>query len=229
MSIDPGTGTYGAWIAYAASSPITLSGADGTKTVRVQYRDTAGNVLTPDRHDLPRRDSAVHHGQHHCRDRPISGAQTFTLSPRTRRLGCHRHVVAARRDDRHVELGHLGSRGAARVGYRSSHAVLVLAGRRREHRGPEVTCRSRWPYQAPVARYDIVHQSPDSWIDVDVDGRVRRPWASSDLCGRCPDRHEDASDGTTTWNCPGVERVLRRADRHRCQDVGLMLLPTHYD
>src|SRR5512139_1848357 len=46
MSVDPGTGTYGPWIAYAASSPIALSGADGTKTVRVQYRDTTGNVLT---------------------------------------------------------------------------------------------------------------------------------------------------------------------------------------
>ncbi len=46
MRIDPGTGTYGGWIAYAASSPITLPSGNGTKTVNVQYRDAQGNVLT---------------------------------------------------------------------------------------------------------------------------------------------------------------------------------------
>jgi hypothetical protein len=46
MRIDPGSGTYGAWIAYAASSPITLPSGNGSKTVRVQYTDNAGNVTT---------------------------------------------------------------------------------------------------------------------------------------------------------------------------------------
>ncbi len=46
MSIDPGTGSYGAWVTYAGNYPITLTGTDGTKTIRVQYRDAVGNVLT---------------------------------------------------------------------------------------------------------------------------------------------------------------------------------------
>ena len=46
MSIDPGTGTYGPWTAYAGSSAISLPNSDGSKTVRVQYRDKAGNLLT---------------------------------------------------------------------------------------------------------------------------------------------------------------------------------------
>jgi hypothetical protein len=46
MRIDPGSGTYGSWIAYAASSAITMPSGDGTKTVNVQYRDNAGNVAT---------------------------------------------------------------------------------------------------------------------------------------------------------------------------------------
>jgi hypothetical protein len=46
MSVDPGTGTYGSWTAYSASRAFTLAGGDGTKTVRVQYVDTAGNVAT---------------------------------------------------------------------------------------------------------------------------------------------------------------------------------------
>ncbi len=46
MRIDPGTGTFGSWIAYAASSPIGMPAGDGTKSVRVQYRDVIGNVLT---------------------------------------------------------------------------------------------------------------------------------------------------------------------------------------
>jgi hypothetical protein len=46
MRIDPGSGTYGGWIAYAATSPITLPSGNGSKTVRVQYTDNAGNVTT---------------------------------------------------------------------------------------------------------------------------------------------------------------------------------------
>ena len=46
MAVDPGTGAYGSWIAYVASSPITLPPPDGTKTVRVQYKDNAGNIAT---------------------------------------------------------------------------------------------------------------------------------------------------------------------------------------
>ena len=46
MSVDPGTGTYGAWISYSASYAITLPTGNSTKTVRVQYRDTNGNVTT---------------------------------------------------------------------------------------------------------------------------------------------------------------------------------------
>lgn len=44
MRIDPGTGAYGSWIAYGASSAITLPAGNGTKTVRAEYRDVAGNV-----------------------------------------------------------------------------------------------------------------------------------------------------------------------------------------
>ena len=46
MRIDPGTGTYGAWIAYAATSPITLppgrrreDGAGSVHGQRQQLRD----------------------------------------------------------------------------------------------------------------------------------------------------------------------------------------------
>jgi hypothetical protein len=46
MSIDPGTGAYGDWIPYSANATITLPGADGDKTVRVRYRDAAGNITT---------------------------------------------------------------------------------------------------------------------------------------------------------------------------------------
>jgi len=46
MAIDPGTGTYGAWTAYSAAAPITLPAGDGSKTVRVQYRDYSNNTLT---------------------------------------------------------------------------------------------------------------------------------------------------------------------------------------
>jgi hypothetical protein len=45
MRIDPGTGTFGAWIAYAASVEIALPPGNGTKTVRAEYRDVAGNIL----------------------------------------------------------------------------------------------------------------------------------------------------------------------------------------
>lgn len=45
MRIDPGTGAYGSWMAYAASRAITLPSADGTKTVRVEYMDGEGNTL----------------------------------------------------------------------------------------------------------------------------------------------------------------------------------------
>jgi uncharacterized membrane protein len=46
MRIDPGSGTYGPWIAYAATQAITLSGSDGLKTVNVQYSDNAGLIAT---------------------------------------------------------------------------------------------------------------------------------------------------------------------------------------
>jgi len=46
MAIDPGTGAYGSWISYNASSAITLTGGDGVKTVRAQYRDVASNIAT---------------------------------------------------------------------------------------------------------------------------------------------------------------------------------------
>ena len=46
MRIDPGTGTYGAWIAYSATSAITLPPGDGVKTVSAQYIDNASNFVT---------------------------------------------------------------------------------------------------------------------------------------------------------------------------------------
>lgn len=36
--------TWGAWTAYAATTPHTLTATDGTRSVYVQFRDTAGNV-----------------------------------------------------------------------------------------------------------------------------------------------------------------------------------------
>jgi len=46
MRIDPGSGVYGAWIAYSVAAPITIPGADGLKTVRAEYRDVSGNVAS---------------------------------------------------------------------------------------------------------------------------------------------------------------------------------------
>jgi hypothetical protein len=46
MSVDPGTGTFGGWVAYNASYPITLPTPDGSKTVRVTFKDNAGNAVT---------------------------------------------------------------------------------------------------------------------------------------------------------------------------------------
>ncbi|TLN02439.1 hypothetical protein FDZ71_13080, partial [bacterium] len=46
MRVDPGTGTFGGWFAYAASVTTQVPSGDGTKTVRAEYRDLAGNVTT---------------------------------------------------------------------------------------------------------------------------------------------------------------------------------------
>jgi len=45
MRIDPGTGTYGSWVPYSASRGITLPSGDGSKAVRAEYMDGAGNLL----------------------------------------------------------------------------------------------------------------------------------------------------------------------------------------
>jgi hypothetical protein len=45
MRVDPGSGTYGAWLPYSQALAITLTSGDGTKTVSVQYRDYSGNIL----------------------------------------------------------------------------------------------------------------------------------------------------------------------------------------
>ncbi len=47
MRIDPGTGTYGSWIAYGASTQVTLPGS-GLQTVRAQFQDGIGNVASYD-------------------------------------------------------------------------------------------------------------------------------------------------------------------------------------
>jgi len=46
MSVDPGTGAFGSWVAYSADYQFTLPGGDGSKTVRVQYSDIASNTAT---------------------------------------------------------------------------------------------------------------------------------------------------------------------------------------
>ncbi|TLN03737.1 hypothetical protein FDZ71_12375, partial [bacterium] len=46
MRVDPGTGSFGSWFAYAATVSTSLPSGDGTKTVRAEYRDQAGNVAT---------------------------------------------------------------------------------------------------------------------------------------------------------------------------------------
>jgi hypothetical protein len=84
MRIDPGTGTYDGWIAYAASSPAILPFGNGPKTVNVQFRDNAGNtatltdtivlnVVTPDTVP-PTTISSVVNGQ------TYTGDQTFTFT-----------------------------------------------------------------------------------------------------------------------------------------------------
>lgn len=45
MRVDPGTGVYGPWIPYADTYAITLPWSNGVKTVRVEYRDGANNIL----------------------------------------------------------------------------------------------------------------------------------------------------------------------------------------
>jgi len=45
MRVDPGSGTFGSWVAYNSAYPFTLASGDGAKTVRAEYRDGAGNVL----------------------------------------------------------------------------------------------------------------------------------------------------------------------------------------
>ncbi len=57
-----GGGNWGDWTAYSASVSHTIQQGDGLKTVEVQYRDSAGNVLDPHRHDHARhRRSDGHH------------------------------------------------------------------------------------------------------------------------------------------------------------------------
>lgn len=46
MSVDPGSGVYGSWIPYTPTYVIQLPTGDGTKTVRVQYKDNAGMIAT---------------------------------------------------------------------------------------------------------------------------------------------------------------------------------------
>lgn len=41
MRVDPGTGSFGDWVAYAATYGVTLPEGDGQKTVRVEYRDAS--------------------------------------------------------------------------------------------------------------------------------------------------------------------------------------------
>lgn len=48
MRADAGAG-YGAWAPYAASSSVALAGADGTRTVSLQFRDALGNTRTDSR------------------------------------------------------------------------------------------------------------------------------------------------------------------------------------
>ncbi|HEY5482869.1 MAG TPA: hypothetical protein VIK31_03530, partial [Propionibacteriaceae bacterium] len=52
MRIDPGSGTFGAWTAYAASAQITLAGTPGTKIVRVEYRNATGTIQLTDTIEL---------------------------------------------------------------------------------------------------------------------------------------------------------------------------------
>jgi hypothetical protein len=44
MRIDPGTGTFGDWSPYLASTPVQLEGSYGPKTVRAEYRNAAGTT-----------------------------------------------------------------------------------------------------------------------------------------------------------------------------------------
>ncbi len=54
MRIDPGSGTFGAWTAYAASAPVALAGGYGTNTVRAEYRNSTGTLALSDTIELVR-------------------------------------------------------------------------------------------------------------------------------------------------------------------------------
>jgi hypothetical protein len=44
MRIDPGTGTFGSWVAYAANTQITLADGNGPNLVRAEYRNAGGTL-----------------------------------------------------------------------------------------------------------------------------------------------------------------------------------------
>jgi len=46
MRVDPGSGTFGSWAPYSSTRAFTLEGGEGVRTVRVDYRDNAGNMLS---------------------------------------------------------------------------------------------------------------------------------------------------------------------------------------
>jgi hypothetical protein len=52
MRIDSGSGTFGSFAPYAASVQITLAGAPGIKTVRVEYRNASGTIQLTDTVEL---------------------------------------------------------------------------------------------------------------------------------------------------------------------------------
>ena len=139
MRIDPGTGTYGAWIAYAATYAITLPAGTGTKTVRVAVPRRGGQRPQPDRHDRPRRHRPVHDDQHHAGTDVLGYPDVHSVAHGCGRLGRGRHLVAARRYWWHVDSGYLGDCGGAGLGNAVSYAVLVLARRCGQHRAAEVS------------------------------------------------------------------------------------------
>ncbi len=79
QSVDPGTGTFGGWGVYTPSLYVYLAGANGPKTVRVQYKDYAGNITTKtdtvtlDTSPPITTTTAIHGGTYY-------GNQTFTFS-----------------------------------------------------------------------------------------------------------------------------------------------------
>ena len=136
MSIDPGTGAFGSWIAYSASSAISLPTGDGIKTVRVRYQDNASNIATLT--DTILLDTTPPTTTSNAVASYTGTATDHAHGDRQhRRLGCRDHALSDRhggRADRHVD-----HHRPATKRQRLAHHLLLVCGQR--HQGGDRTER----------------------------------------------------------------------------------------